>query len=99
MVLGHQRCGAVNGAIEAFRRDYWPPGHIVDVVEALRPAYLMAAQQPDGDLAEQMVRAQTMLTVATLKRQPVLAERLRTDSLRIVGGRYDLETAVVEIIA
>ncbi|MDQ6948181.1 MAG: hypothetical protein M3256_18420 [Actinomycetota bacterium] len=42
LVLGHQRCGAVIAAVEAFQDDHWPPGHLEDVVEALRPAYNLA---------------------------------------------------------
>jgi carbonic anhydrase len=46
-----------------------------------------------------MVRAQTTLTVAGLTADPLLAERLRAGALVIVGGRYDLDTWRVDLIA
>jgi carbonic anhydrase len=98
VVLGHQNCGAVRAAIDALHDDVRPPGHLQDVVEALRPAYQLAVQQPGGDLVDQTVRSHIRLTVTHLKGQPVLAERLATDDLAIVGGHYDLSSGVVELI-
>ncbi|HUC57788.1 MAG TPA: carbonic anhydrase, partial [Streptosporangiaceae bacterium] len=95
MVLGHERCGAVTAAIESIRTGVAAPGHIPAVVEALRPAYDVAVTQP-GDLVENMVRAQVELTVRALKDDPFLAS---IGGLLIVGGRYDLESGAVEIIA
>jgi carbonic anhydrase len=46
-----------------------------------------------------MVRAQTKLTVQRLKKDPLLRKLIVTDGLMIVGGHYDLDTGVVQIIA
>jgi carbonic anhydrase len=98
-VLGHERCGAVTAAITAIRQHRGhAPGHIQQVVDALRPAYTEATRQ-SGDLVDNMVRAQTRLTVARLRRDGLLAERLRGGALAVVGGRYDLDTGLVEVIA
>jgi carbonic anhydrase len=67
-------------------------------VDALRPAYRVAIRE-SGDLVDNMVRAQTKLTVALLKRDAVLAERVHAGELMIAGGRYSLDTGKVEIIA
>ncbi|HLZ38345.1 MAG TPA: carbonic anhydrase [Mycobacteriales bacterium] len=102
-VLGHELCGAVTAAIAAIRQHHGrAPGHIQHVVDALRPAYTLAVRQPireGGDLVDNMVRAQTRLTVAQLRRDHLLAERLRRGALGVVGGRYDLDTGRVEVIA
>ncbi len=98
LVLGHQRCGAVIAAINAIQNHGHAPGHIQAVVDALKPAYNVAIHQ-SGDLVDNMVRAQTKLTVALLKSDPVLAERVHAGELMIVGGRYSLDTGGVEIIA
>jgi carbonic anhydrase len=98
IVLGHQRCGAVIAAIHAIQNHRHAPGHIQAVVDALKPAYNVAIHQ-SGDLVDNMVRAQTKLTVALLKSDPALAERVQAGELMIVGGRYSLETGRVEIIA
>jgi carbonic anhydrase len=93
-VLGHQNCGAVSAAIKVIESGGRAPGHIQAVVNALRPAYRAAKPQP-GDLLDNMIRAQTQLTVQRLRRNPVLGKL----DLLIVGGRYDLYTGLVETIA
>ena len=91
-VLGHQKCGAVERAIEVIRSGRRAPGHIQAVVDALRPAYCVAKRQP-GNLVDNMVRAQIRLTVQRLKANPLLGNQL------IVGGRYAMASGVVDIIA
>jgi carbonic anhydrase len=98
VVLGHQRCGAVIAAIESIESGIPAPGHVSAVVDALRPVYQAVAEQP-GDLVENMVRAQVRLTVAALNADPLLSEFVADQGLLIVGGRYDLESGAVEIIA
>jgi carbonic anhydrase len=92
-VLGHERCGAVIAAIDAFaHHGGHAPGHLQAVVDALGPAYQAAAGRP-GDPVENTVRAQTRLTVARLRSDPLLRD------IRVVGGRYDLDTGQVELVA
>ena len=92
LVLGHERCGAVHAAIEAIERHGGAaPGHIGAVVRALEPAYRAAKDRP-GDLEDNMVRAQTELTVARLRGSSLLRNTL------VVGGRYDLDTGRVDLL-
>lgn len=97
-VLGHERCGAVIAAIDAIQSGQPAPGHIQAVVDALRPAYEIAVRLP-GDLVENMVRAQVRLDVADLKSDPLIAGQIADHGLLVVGGRYDLTSGAVEIIA
>ncbi len=94
VVLGHERCGAITAAAGSLSDGRPARGHIQAVVQALRPAYETAAGQP-GDLIENMVRAQVRLTVQALKENSRLAE---IDGLLITGGRYGMESGLVEII-
>jgi carbonic anhydrase len=98
VVLGHSQCGAVTAAIGAIESGQPAPGHIQAVVEALRPAYGIAVAQP-GDLVENMVRAQVRLDVTALKADPLIAGLIAEHGLLVVGGRYDLTSGAVEIIA
>jgi carbonic anhydrase len=99
VVLGRERCGAVIATIDAIEHHRGrAPGHIQAVVDALRPAYQVAAGQP-GDVVDNMVRAQTRLTVARLKADPLLVGRIRSGALAVVGCRYDLDTGRVDLIA
>jgi carbonic anhydrase len=99
LVLGHQGCGAITAAIRSIETGVPAPGHIQAVVDALRPAYDVAVSQPGDDLVEKMVRAQVILTVEELRRDPLLAEQIANQGLWIVGGRYDLTSGQVQIIA
>jgi carbonic anhydrase len=98
VVMGHQRCGAVKATIDAFEHGHGAPGAIPTVVEALRPAYL-AAKKQSGNLLDNMVRAQTRLTVKRLRADPVLRKYAAHHPLKIVGAYYSLDTGVVSIIA
>lgn len=98
VVLGHTGCGAITAAYEHFEFGAFVPEYISAVVDALRPAYLAARPEP-GDPIANMVIAQVRLTVAELHGDPLLADLVRDAGLRIVGGRYDLKSGVVDLIA
>jgi carbonic anhydrase len=92
-VLGHERCGAVHAAVEAIEHHGGEaPGHLAAIVRALEPAYRAAEGRP-GQLEDNMVRAQTRLTVAGLRQSSLLRDTL------VVGGRYDLDTGRVDVVA
>lgn len=95
MVLGHQRCGAVAATLKGGEL----PGHISTLAEAIAPAINSTKNQP-GDQLDNCVRANVKMVVDQLKSsQPVLSEFVKAGKLKIVGGRYDLETGRVDIIA
>lgn len=97
-VLGHESCGAVLAAIDVIQSGKPAPGHIQAVVNALKPAYQIAVRQP-GDLVDNMVRAQTRLTVHRLRRDHLLHKLIKDEGLKIVGGHYSLDTGKVHLIA
>jgi carbonic anhydrase len=98
LVMGHQRCGAVQSAAHLIHDGGTAPGHIQSIVDALRRAYDIAIEQP-GDLVDNMVRAQTKLTVGRLRRDPLLQEFIHEGKLGIAGAYYSLDTGVASIIA
>jgi carbonic anhydrase len=98
LVMGHQRCGAVEAAIDSIQSGKPAPGHIQAVVNALRPAYRVARKQP-GDLVENMVRAQTKLTVKRIRNDPLIEELVRRGKLVVRGAYYSLDTGAVTFIA
>jgi carbonic anhydrase len=98
LVLGHQRCGAVEAAIKVIESGGRAPGHIQAVVNALRPAYRVAARQ-HGDLLDNMIRAQTRLAVQRLKLDRPLRKLIESEGLVIVGGHYLLDSGAVQLIA
>jgi carbonic anhydrase len=62
------------------------------------PAYEVAVRLP-GDLIENLVRVQVQLDVAELKADPLIGGLIAGHGLLVVGGRYDLTSGAVEIIA
>jgi carbonic anhydrase len=98
LVMGHQRCGAVEAAIHTIQSGTTAPGHIQAVVDALRPAYHVAIKQP-GDLLDNMVRAQTKLTVERIRHDPLIEELAHRGELIVRGAYYSLDTGAVSFIA
>ncbi len=94
MVLGHERCGAITAAVQ----NKPLPGEISTFVEAILPA-VQRVKGRSGDPIDRAVAANVYYQIERLKRSPLLAERLQSGKLKIVGSRYDLDTGIVKIIA
>jgi carbonic anhydrase len=94
-VLGHERCGAVTAAVNGKA----VPGKISTLVAAIKPAVDQVKNQP-GDKLDNAVRANVKIVVGQIKSvSPILSEVIKAGKLKVVGGRYDLDTAKVDIIA
>ena len=94
MVLGHERCGAVEATIKGGET----PGHIGSLVKAIQPAVDNAKKQP-GDLLDNAVSANITMVVQKLKSSsPTLVELVKKGALTVVGARYDLDDGVVAIL-
>jgi len=94
LVLGHERCGAVEAAVKGGEA----PGHIKSLVEAIRPAVENAKCRP-GDLAENAMRGNVKLAVDHLKAsKPILEHLVHKGTLSVIGARYDLDDGQVTLI-
>lgn len=93
MVLGHERCGAVTAAVQ----NEPLAGKMNTFVKAIKPAIAMTKGM-SGDAVENAVIANVQYQIQLLKRSPVLIQRLQSGKLKIVGGRYDLDTGTVNLI-
>ncbi len=95
VILGHERCGAVKAALDGKPL----PGKIGSLAAAIKPAVDATKGQP-GDAWDNAVRAHVKMSVNQLKQSsPIIAEAIKAGKLKVVGGRYDLDTGTVEIIA
>ncbi|OBF33845.1 carbonic anhydrase [Mycobacterium sp. ACS1612] len=97
MVLGHQRCGALTAAVDAFDKKSTEQGDLGYLVEALAPAVRQVSGQP-GDRVTNAVRANVTLTLAQLRRSPLLGQLEKQGKLKMVGGYYALDTGKVDMI-
>jgi carbonic anhydrase len=99
MVLGHEKCGAVAATLDALKTGGAVPGHLPSLVDPIRPAALQANTQM-GDALDLAVIGNVGNVVAQLKAcEPVLGEMFGHEKIEIVGGRYDLDTGAVSIVA
>lgn len=94
VVLGHTQCGAVGAACRLPE----VPGHVVTLVNAIRPASVRAARIP-GDLVMNAGRVNVAMQVMQLRNlEPVLARKVKRGEIQIVGAIYDLATGKVEFL-
>ena len=93
VVMGHTKCGAVTAAVNLPE----VPGHIVTLINAIKPAVEKAREKKPDQLVDESIRENVRMQVQQLKDlEPVLAKRVREGSLLIVGAVYDLNTGLVE---
>jgi carbonic anhydrase len=99
LVLGHERCGAVQAAVDVVESDATFPGSIGQMIEPIIPAVLRARREGTHDLLDRSVRANVLRIVERLRTtEQMLMEPLRNGTLRIEGARYDLDDGVVEFL-
>jgi len=95
VVLGHTKCGAVTAAVNLPE----VPGHIVTLINAIKPAVEKAKASHPADLLDASIRENILMQVDQLKGlEPVLAKRVREGSLKIIGALYDLNSGKVEFL-
>ncbi|MFK0024810.1 carbonic anhydrase [Streptomyces sp. NPDC090798] len=99
VVLGHQRCGAIEAAYKSIRDGKPLPGNLEAIAKALRPAYEQAVHGGGGDPVDSMARAQVTLTAADLRSNQDLAPLVQKGALAVVGAYYSLDTGKVEVLA
>lgn len=95
VVLGHQSCGAVTAAI---KRPEAPPGHIVTLINAIKPAAqraeaMASTEEEELDIA---IRENVLEQVKLLRNlEPVLSRQFESGDLVIVGAVYNLQSGNV----
>ncbi len=94
LVLGHERCGAVDATIKGAQ----VPGQIASILDAIKPAVARAEGQT-GDRLENTTKANILLQIERLKASPVLSQLIEEGKLKIVGGYYDLDTGAVTSVS
>ena len=106
MVLGHERCGAVTAAVQGKPL----PGQISSFAKAIEPAITTLSSanaqfnnksnnKSEDDLVENAVVANVRYQVKKLEQNSeLLMQLVEEGKLKIVGGRYDLDTGEVAIV-
>jgi carbonic anhydrase len=103
IVLGHTRCGAVEGALARLRRnngkvDHVIGDHLLAVLIPIEKAIVDAGINIyAADALEQAIKANVAYVVKQLlKRSPVISAAVRDGQIIIVGAEYSLKSGRVE---
>ncbi|MBD1867348.1 carbonic anhydrase [Cyanobacteria bacterium FACHB-471] len=95
VVLGHERCGAVQAALEVGTE---LPGVIESLVYAIRPA-VGASEGQSGDRLTNAIKENVRLQVQRLQTSSVIANAVEQGKLKVVGAYYDLDTGEVSLVS
>jgi carbonic anhydrase len=94
IVLGHERCGAVDAAMQGGKL----PGKIGAVVKPILPA-VAAVKKAGHPTLEAAIDENARRTAAGLtERSSILAGKVKAGALKIVAGHYDLNTGRVTLL-
>jgi len=89
VVLGHERCGAVEAALASDHA----PGHIDSLVRDIQPAVIAAKGKP-GDPLAVTITENARQVAAQIKAKAELGDLAK--EVRIVSAIYNLDTGKVE---
>lgn len=99
MVLGHSGCGAISATIKVLKEHAVLPGHLPQLVEAIKPAIDLAEKRKAADPLGEAIRQNVRFNVRRLNNaKPIIAEAVAAGRVRIVGGVYDIGTGKVTLI-
>ena len=99
MVLGHTGCGAVDAAIKVLKTKAVLPGHLPELITAIKPAVIVAEKTQAGNLLDNAITENVRRQVARLKSSPPVVQKLYAGKkIDIVGGVYDLATGKIALV-
>ncbi|QDU93449.1 carbonic anhydrase family protein [Lignipirellula cremea] len=100
LVMGHENCGAIGGAIDNVEL-----GNITPMLQNIRPAVEFFEKEEgsktsaNGKFMQQVAEKNVLLTVAYIREHsPILSEMEENGQIRIVGAMYGMETGKVEFL-
>jgi carbonic anhydrase len=96
VVLGHDSCGAVKGALGECAGK--PAAGLPEIFANICPAVDQARKKGSDNLESSAIDLNVTEQVKALENSPQFKKRVADDSLKIVGARYNLESGKVEII-
>jgi carbonic anhydrase len=96
MVLGHTECGAIKATISEIKQPAPLPGHIWDIVDAIRPGVAKAVEAGGDNMLTNAIGTNVDYNVArVLSAQPVISEAVGQGGIHVVGAVYELATGKV----
>ncbi len=100
VVLGHEKCGAVDAATKLVTENSQLPPSLTRMVEPMLPAVIdaRASVEAGSDLVDHAIHLNVRHVVRSLRKtaDPILAEPLSGGKLMVVGAYYDFKTGAVD---
>ncbi len=100
VVLGHERCGAVDAAAKLVTGNNQLPPSLTRMVQPILPAVIdaLSSMGDKTDLVDHAIHMNVRHVVRGLRESsdPILAEPIKAGKVRVVGAYYDLDTGAVE---
>ncbi|HEX2529018.1 MAG TPA: carbonic anhydrase [Geminicoccus sp.] len=99
MVLGHSGCGAVDATIKVIQDRIELPGHLPDLVAALKPGVQRAIDRKPDALLDAAILENVRYNMERLEdATPIVAEHVASGKVQVVGGVYDIATGKVTMV-
>lgn len=98
LILGHEKCGAVQAAYQAITQGIIPSGALGSIIRAIEPA-ISQVRGKGGDEIDLAVRENALHVAGQFRNADPFIETAQTDGkLKIVGAYYALSSGKVEIL-
>lgn len=94
IVLGHEKCGAVQAAMS----DDNLPGHLGMLIDNIKPA-VHIAKTMEGDVLTNAVKLNARIVSGNVAgSQPIISEAVKSKQIMVVPAYYKLESGEVEFL-
>jgi carbonic anhydrase len=97
LVIGHEYCGAIKGAIDKVSL-----GNLTGLLKKINPAveacqhYTGTKSSKDAEFVDLVIRENVKMTVANIRKySPILKEMEEAGEIKIVGAYYDMDNGEV----
>lgn len=91
MVLGHNKCGAVNGAIDGVEL-----GNLTALLNQIKPAITVDSNGNKIRTAKNTGRRNVQLTMEQIhQKSPVMNELMKEGKLKMIGALYDVTSGKI----
>jgi len=96
VVLGHSNCGAVAATIKVLKEKIKLPGHLPQLVNAIKPSIDLVEKQKAPDPLGAAIAQNVRYNVARLRTaKPIVAEAVAAQKVKLAGAVYDIGTGKV----
>jgi carbonic anhydrase len=96
VVLGHSNCGAVAATIKVLKEKTKLPGHLPQLVNAIKPSIDLVEKQKAADPLAAAIAQNVRYNVKRLTTaKPIVAEAVAAQKVKLAGAVYDIGTGKV----